>query len=156
MAITSAMALSYKAELAQAIHNHTVTTGDVFKVALIKSGMAGTYGKTTSNYSDVTGNSDEVASGNGYTTGGFSLTAAQNVTPLAGTTGAYWSFTVNPSWVGSGAGFSCAGAILYNSSKANRAVGVIDFGGTVSIGVSVTLSIALPANAEGSSICQIN
>jgi hypothetical protein len=56
-------------------HTGTITTatitftGDVFKIALIKVSPTGTYGAASVNYSDITGNSDEV-SGTGYTATG--------------------------------------------------------------------------------------
>jgi hypothetical protein len=52
-------------------------TPDVFKMALVKATPTGTYGAATTNYSNLTGNSDEV-SGTGYTAGGTTLT---NVAP---------------------------------------------------------------------------
>ena len=41
-------------------------TGDTFNIALIKVAPTGTYGAASTNYTDITGNSDEV-SGTGYT-----------------------------------------------------------------------------------------
>ena len=66
MAITTAMCTSFKSELLGGTHDLDT---DSIKIALIKSSMAGTYNATTTNYSDVTGNSDE-ATGTNYTTGG--------------------------------------------------------------------------------------
>ena len=70
MAITQAMCTSFKQEILQGIHNFTngsgggttttTGTGNTFKIALIKSSPTGTYGAASTNYSDVTGNSDEV------------------------------------------------------------------------------------------------
>ena len=56
MAITTAMCTSFKSELLGGTHDLDTHT---LKLALIKSGMSGTYGAATANYSDVTGNSDE-------------------------------------------------------------------------------------------------
>ncbi len=149
---TTAFPTSAKAELAQAIHNYTTTTGNVFKVALGKTSPAGTYGAATVNYSDLTGNSDEVANGSGYTTGGFAWTAAQNTTPLTSGTTAYWSWSVNPSWTS--ATFSTVGCIAYNSSASNKAVYVGDFGGTQSVSAG-TLTLVLPTNGVSTSILRI-
>ena len=153
--ITTAMAVSFKSECMQALQNLTTTTGNVYKVALIKVGPAGTYNKASTNYSNITGNSDEVANSNGYLTLGFAWTAAQNTTPQVGTTGAFASWSVNPSWTGTGAGFSTTGCMIYNSTNGSRAVSVHDFGGTQSI-TTGTLTLTLPANGEGTSILQIN
>jgi hypothetical protein len=151
--ITTAMPTSFKSELPQAIHNFTITTGNVFKIALAKVGVAGTYGAATTNYSDLTGSSDEVASGGGYTTGGFAWTAAQNITPLNSGTGAYWQWSVNPSWTS--ATFSTIGCIIYNSSASNRAVYVGSFGGTQTV-TAGTLTLVQPTNGVGTSLLQIN
>jgi hypothetical protein len=131
-------------------------SGDLFKVALIKSGMAGTYSSASTNYSNVTGNSDEVT-GAGYTAGGFAWTGAQNITPQVSGAGAYWSWSVNPSWTS--ASFSCAGMMIYNtayrSGTNNRAVSVHDFGGTQTV-ASGTFTVILPTNALGTAILQIS
>lgn len=67
---TTAMPTSFKVELATKLHDFTITTGNDYKVALGIPSPTGTYGAATTNYSNLTGNSDEVASGGGYTTGG--------------------------------------------------------------------------------------
>lgn len=152
MAITTAFPTSFKAELPQALHDFTTTTGDVFKVALIKVGPAGTYGAASTNYSNITGNSDEVT-GTGYSAGGFAFTAAQNITPAASGTAAIWSWSVNPSWTT--ATFSTTGCMFYNTSNANAAVYVGDFGGTQSVSAG-TFTIVLPANTVGNAILQIS
>lgn len=152
MAFTTAMPTSFKAELPQALHNFTTTTGNVFKVALGKVGVAGTYGAATTNYSDLTGNSDEVSSGGGYTTGGFAWTAAQNTTPSSSGTTAFWSWSTNPSWTS--ASFSTTGCIIYNSSASNRAVYVGSFGGTQTV-TSGTLTLVLPTNDASNAILRI-
>lgn len=149
---TTAFPTSFKGELPQALHNFTTTTGNVFKMALVKVSPTGTYGATTTNYSDLTGNSDET-SGTGYSAGGFAWTAAQNTTPATSGTGAYWSWSVNPSWTS--ASFSATGCIIYNSSASNRAVYVGSFGGTQTV-TSGTFTVVLPTNAVSTSILQIN
>lgn len=150
---TTAMPTSFKGELPQAIHNFTITTGHVFKVALGRVAPTGTYGAATVNYSDLTGNSDEVASGGGYTTGGFAWTAAQNLTPSTSGTGAFWQWSVNPNWTS--ATFSTVGCLLYNSSASNKAVYVGSFGGTESV-VAGTLTLVQPTNGVGTSLLQLN
>lgn len=149
---TTAMCTSFKGELPQAIHNFTTTTGNVFKLALVKTSPTGTYGAATTNYSNLTGNSDEVANGGGYTTAGFAWTAGQNTTPATSGTGAYWSWSTNPSWTS--ATFSTTGGIIYNSSQSNKSVAVFDFGGTQTVSAG-TLTLVLPTNGSGTSILQI-
>lgn len=150
--ITTAMTNSFRSELAQAVHNFTATTGNVFKNALFKVGVAGTYAKGSVNYSDITGNTDEVANGSGYTTGGFAWTAAQNTTPTITNNVATWTWTVNPNWTS--ASFSTIGCMIYNSSASNKAVSVHDFGGTQTV-TAGTLTLVLPTNNDTSAILRL-
>jgi len=149
---TTAPPTSFKVELPQGIHNFTASTGNVFKVALGVASPTGTYGAATTNYSNLTGNSDEVT-GAGYTAGGFAWTAAQNITPASTGTQAYWQWSVNPSWTS--ATFSTSGCIIYNTSAGNRAVYVGSFGGIQTV-TSGTLTLLQPTNGAGTSLLQIN
>lgn len=151
--VTTAFPTSFKGELPQAFHNFTITTGNVFKFALIKVGPAGTYGAASVNYSDITGNTDEVPNGSGYTTLGFAWTAAQNLTPAISGTGAYWQWSVNANWTA--ASFSTIGGMIYNSSSSNKAVYVGSFGGTQTV-TSGTLTLVQPSNGVGTSLLQLN
>jgi len=135
MATTTTVCTSFKKEILEGVHEST----DTYKIALIKASASGTYGAGTTNYSNLTGNSDEVANGNGYTTGGATLSGFSTGTD--GTT-AYLDFTSDPSWASST--FSTTGAIIYNSSQSNKAVCVLDFGGTFSPS-NGTFTITFPA-----------
>lgn len=150
---TTAVPTSFKGELPQAIHNFTITTGHVFKAALGIATPAGTYNAATTNYSSLTGASDEVPNGSGYTTGGFAWTAAQNITPATSGTGAFWQWSINPSWTS--ASFSTSGCIIYNSSASNKAVYVGSFGGTQTV-AGGTLTLLQPTNGVGTSLLQLN
>ena len=123
MAISQAMCTSFKKELMTATHDFTTTTGNVFKIALFRAtaSIAGTYGAATTNYSEMTGDSDE-ATGTGYTAGGNSLT---NVTPTSSGTTAYTDFA-DTTW--STATITASGALIYNSSASDASVAVLDFG----------------------------
>ena len=120
MAITTALCNTFKQELLGGIHDLDT---DVIKLALIKATPTGSYGAGTTNYSDVTGNADE-ASGTGYTAGGQALDSA--TITLSGST----AFVDFADEVIVTATVSADGCIIYNSSKSNRAIAVIDFGGT--------------------------
>ncbi len=150
MTVTTAMPTSFKVELPQALHSFVITTGNVFKIALIIPSPAGTYGAASTNYSNLT--VDEVANGSGYTTGGFAWTAAQNITPTATGTTAFWQWSVNPSW--SAATFSTIGCMIYNSSSGNRAVYTGDFGGTISVAAG-TLTLVQPSNTATTALLRI-
>jgi len=144
MAITTAMCTSFKQELLGGIHDLDT---DVLKLALIKDTPSGTYGAATTNYSDVTGNSDE-ASGTNYTTGGQALDGATISTD--GTT-AIVDFTDE---VFADVTVSADGCIIYNSSQGNKAICVIDFGGTVSA-TAGDLTIEFPAADASNAVIRI-
>ena len=144
MAITTAMCTSFKQELLGAVHDMDTHT---LKLALIKSGMSGTYGAATTNYSDVTGNSDE-ASGTNYSAGGNNLDSA--AIAVSGTT-AHVDFADE---VFSNVTTSAAGCIIYNSSASNKAICVIDFGGTVSA-TAGDLTIEFPAAGASTAVIRI-
>lgn len=149
---TTAMPTSFKQELAQGLHNFTITTGNDFKVALGKGTVTGTYDATTTNYSTLTGNSDEVPNGSGYTTGGYDFTAANNITPTTSGTTAFWQWNVNPSWTS--ATFSTSGCIIYNATNGNRAVYVGSFGGSQSV-TAGTLTLVMPTNDSTHALLRI-
>jgi len=126
MAITTAMCNSFKEELFGGVHDldsrfHLVP--DVIKIALIKASPSGTYGAGTTNYSNVTANTDE-ATGTNYTATGNTLTGT--VISLDGST-AIIDFA-DTTWAS--ATVSADGCIIYNSTRNNRAIAVIDFGGS--------------------------
>ena len=144
MAITTAMCTSFKGELLGGTHDLDTHT---LKIALIKASPSGTYGAATTNYSDVTGNSDE-ASGSNYTTGGQNLDGATIST--TGTT-AIVDFTDE---VFTNVTTSADGCIIYNSSASNKAICVIDFGGTVSA-TAGDLTIQFPTADASNAVIRI-
>lgn len=144
MAITTAMCNSFKQELLGGVHDLDT---DVLKLALIKATPSGTYNASTTNYSDVTGNSDE-ASGTGYSAGGQTLDSA--AISLSGST-AIVDFADE---VFSTVTLSTDGCIIYNTSQGNKAICVIDFGGTVSA-VAGNLTIQFPVADASNAIVRI-
>ena len=147
---STAMPTSYKAELAQALHNHTAITGHDFKCALGVASPVGTFDATTTNYSNL--GADELAATGGYTTGGFDFTAANNTTPLGSAGTAYWQWGINPSWTS--ATFSTSGCLIYNATSGNRAVYVGSFGGAQTVS-SGTLTLVMPTNGTTTSLLRI-
>jgi hypothetical protein len=144
MAITTAMCTSFKSELLGGTHDLDT---DSLKIALIKASPSGTYGAATTNYSDVTGNSDE-SSGTNYTAGGQVLDGATISTD--GTT-AIVDFTDE---VFSNVTTSADGCIIYNAGQSNKAIAVIDFGGTVSA-TSGDLTIQFPTADASNAVIRI-
>ena len=148
---TTAMPTSFKVEILKAVHNFSNPGGNTFKIALGKAtaSITGTYGAATTSYTDLTGNSDELANGNGYTTGGNTLTS---VTPVADSTTAVCDFD-NTTW--SAATFTTSGAIIYNDSAAgDPACAVLNFGGDQQVS-SGDFTIQFPAAAAATAIIRI-
>ena len=148
--LTSALCTSFKVELLEGDQDFT-NGADAYKVALFKANasITGTYDATTTNYSDMTGNSDELAAGGGYSTGGFALT---NVNPTSTGTTAFTDFSANASW--SSATFTTRGCLIYNTSDSNSAVAVIDFGADYSV-AGGTFEIQWPAADSSNAIIRI-
>ena len=144
MAITTAMCNSFKQELLGGVHDLDT---DTIKIALIKDTPSGTYGAATTNYSNVTVNTDE-ATGTNYTTGGNTLGSA--VITLDGST-AIVDFA-DTTWAS--ATVSADGCIIYNASQTNRAIAVIDFGGTKT-STNGDFTIEFPAADASNAIVRI-
>jgi hypothetical protein len=105
---------SFKVELFQAIHDFTTGSGDTFKIALYTS--AANLGASTTTYSTT----NEII-GAGYIPGGVFLV---NVSPtLIGSTAVidFDNVTYGPVTI------TYRQMLLYNSTKANRAVAVFTF-----------------------------
>ena len=140
MAITQGFCTSFKTELLSGTHNFAAA-GDTFKVALYTS--TATIDATTTVYSTT----NEVA-GAGYVAGG--ATVAGQAVASSGVT-AYVDFT-DPSWAAST--ITARGALLYNSTDANKAVAAWDFGSDKTTSAS-TFSIILPAADSSNAIIRI-
>lgn len=127
MASIQTQTTSFKAECWQAVHDLLT---DTLMIALYDSGA--TLGETTTVY--VSGNE---VTGAGYVAGGQALTGVSVNT--SGAT-AYCSFD-NPSWVGQ---LTARYALLYNASKSNKSIAVLDFGADKTS--ASTFTVTLPAN----------
>lgn len=138
MAITQAMCSSFKSELLGGVHDLDT---DTIKLALFTS--AATLGATTTAYSTT----NEVV-GAGYTAGGNTLTSP--VISLDGTT-AIVDFA-DTTWAS--ATITARGAVVYNASKANRAIAVLDFGSDKT-STSGDFTVSFPAAAAATAIIRI-
>lgn len=145
MAITTAMCNSFKEELLGGVHDLDT---DTLKIALIKETPTGTYDANTTNYSDVTGNSDE-AVGTNYTAGGQALDTA--TITLSGST----AFVDFADEVFTDLTISADGAIIYNSSQADKAIAVFDFGGTVTA-TSGDFTVVFPTADSSNAVIRIS
>jgi hypothetical protein len=110
--ITAGLTNSFKEQLLLGVHDLSL---DVIKIALYTS--AAELGPDTTAYTAI----GEV-SGIGYTATGEILTGAV-VTRTGGI--AYVSFD-DPAW--NAATFTTRGALIYNFSKSNKSIGVLNFG----------------------------
>ena len=145
MAITTAMCNSFKEELLGGIHDLDT---DTLKVALIKASPTGTYGAATTNYSDLTGGTDE-AVGTNYTAGGQELDSA--TITLSGNT----AFVDFADEVFTNLTISADGAIIYNASQGNKAIATFDFGGTVT-STSGDFTIVFPTADSTNAVIRIS
>ena len=112
--ITQAMCTSFKVDLFGGVQDLDT---DTIKMALYTSAAsldAATTAYTTSN--------EVSSSGTNYTAGGNTLTSP--VITSSGTT-AYVDFA-DTTWAN--ATFTARGALIYNASKSNKAIAVLDFG----------------------------
>ena len=142
MAITQALTTSFKSEILQGVHNLAAVGGDTFKIALY-SASANIDSSTT-----VYTTSGEVT-GTGYAAGGTVLT---NLGVTSSGTLAYSSWS-DVTWASST--ITAAGALIYNASKGNRAVAVLNFGGSYSTSGS-PFTVTFPANTSTTAVVIIN
>lgn len=124
--IVQTQTTSFKAELYTGIHDLTT---DVLKIALYTASAS--LGEGTTVYSSA----NEVT-GSGYVAGGAVMTG---VTVNSSGYTAYVGF----SNVVFGAAVTARCALIYNSSKSNRAIAVLDFG---SDKTSTNFTIVMPGN----------
>jgi hypothetical protein len=134
MAIVQTQTTSFKAELYQGIHDLTT---DVIKIALYTANAD--LNETTTVYSTALVG-QVVASG--YTQGGSQLT------PITVSTSGYTAYVSFPnvSWA---ATITARCALIYNSSKGNKSVAVLDFG---SDKTSTNFTITMPVNGPTTSL----
>ena len=149
MAISSAVCSSFKKELFQGYHDFDAngSGGDTFKLALFTDQAS--LGAATTDYA----NTNEVANGNGYSTGGNTLvnTGVGLTSTTAFTDFSDTSFT--------SASFTANGCLIYNTqanggSNTTEAVCVVAFGGNKTVS-SGTFTIQFPANDSSSAILRL-
>lgn len=132
------MVTSFKAEILGGVQDLDT---DVIKIALYTS--AASLDATTTVYTT----SSEVV-GTGYTAGGNTL--ASPTISTSGTT-AYVDFA-DSSWTT--ATITARGALIYNSSKADRAIAVLDFGSDKT-STAGTFTVQMPANNATDALIRI-
>jgi hypothetical protein len=139
MSLQQTLTTSFKQQILQAEQN--IAT-DTLKLALY-TGLA-TLGPSTTIYTT----SYEVV-GTGYTAGGNTLTG---VTISTASNGVVYVDFANSAW--NPAAFTCRGALIYNVSKNNKSVAVLDFGSDKTCQTSFT--VQMPENTSTSALLRFN
>ena len=142
MAISQAMATSFKVEILGGDFDFSSGTADTFKIALFTS--AATLGAATTAYATT----NEVT-GTGYVAGGNTLTISQVVTS-SGTT-AFLDFA-DTTWTS--ATITARGALIYKSGGGDPAIAVLDFGSDKS-STAGDFTIVFPAADASNAIIRI-
>ena len=134
--ISQTLTTSFKEQLFLAVHDFST---DTFNIALYAA--SANLGATTTVYT-ATGE----VTGSGYVAGGIALTGT--TVTVSGTTAfvdfatAVFSATV-----------TARGALIYNVSKGNKAVAVLDFGADKTS--TATLTVTMPANTSTSALIRL-
>ena len=137
--ITQALTSSFKSELLQGIHNLAT---DTFYLALYTPSAS--IDSTTTVYTTL-----GETSGTGYTAGGQLLTNLG--VSLSGTIAyANWA---NETWANST--ITASGGLIYNASKGNRSVAVLNFGGAYST-TNAPFTVSFPPNTSTTATVIIN
>jgi hypothetical protein len=142
MAISQAMATSFKVEILGGDFDFSSGTSQSFKIALYTN--SATLGATTTAYSAT----NEV-SGTGYSAGGETLSITQ-VPTSTGTT-AFLDFG-NATW--STSTITARGALMYKVGSGNPAIAVLDFGSDKT-STAGDFTIVFPASDSSNAIIRI-
>lgn len=135
MSLSQTLTTSFKQQLLQGVHDFDT---DTFKVALYTA--SADLNAITTVYT-ATGE----VSGTGYTAGGDATTTSVSVTD----TTAFVNFS-NVVWT---AALTARGALIYNSSKSNKAVAILDFGADKTS--VTTFTVAMPTNSSTSALIRL-
>lgn len=139
MAISAAVCDSYTQEVLSGTH----TSAHTYKIALYTS--TATLNAATTAYSAT----NEVV-GTGYTAGGATLSGFST---SLDTGVAILDFTTDPTWPAST--ITARGALIYNSSAANKAVCVLDFGADIT-STNGTFTVTFPAPAAATGLVRLS
>lgn len=144
MAISQAMCTSFKVDLLNGEMDFSSDTSQVFKIALYTS--SATLSAATTAYSTT----NEVANGDGYTTGGETLTISTN--PTSSGTTAYLDFS-DVTWGDST--ITARGALVYKADGVgDPAIAVLDFGSD-KISTSGDFTIQFPTADASNAIIRV-
>jgi alpha-D-ribose 1-methylphosphonate 5-phosphate C-P lyase len=133
MPIQQGLTNSFKQEMLQAGQNLAT---DTLRMALYTA--FSDIGPLTTVYTT----SNELPTGSGYTAGGVQVTGATITTDVQ--TGTVFVDFNNVSWPG--ANFTARGALIYNVTRSNKTVAVLDFGSDKTFS-AVSNAVVMPVNS---------
>lgn len=139
MTIYQGLTTSFKVDILEGKQN---IASDTLKMSLYTAYAS--LGPDTTAYT-----SDNEINGTGYTAGGQTLS---NVTINSGSNTVYVSFD-NVVW--NPAQFTTRGALIYNSTKSNASIAVLDFGADKIQTGNNTFTVTLPPDTESSALIRI-
>ena len=143
MAISQTLTDAFLQDCLDGGHN-LGTSGNTLKIALYTSSAS--LGATTATYTT----SNEV-SGTGYTAGGATL-SSQAVAYDSTNQVAYFD-AADPAWTT--ATITARGAMIYNNSKSNASIAILDFGSDYT-STAGTFTVQLPSAAYNTAIIRIS
>ena len=138
MSLSQTLTTSFKQQLLQGVHNFDT---DTFKVALYTA--VADLNDTTTAYNVAT--AGQVANTGDYSAGGATTATSVSVTGTV----AFVNFG-NVSWT---AALTARGALIYNSSKSDKAVAVLDFGADKTS--VTTFTVTMPANTSTTALIRL-
>lgn len=141
MTIRQGLTTSFKLDMVNGRQN---IASDALKIALYTA--FADINENTTAYSS----SNEI-SGTGYTAGGQALS---NVTIDSTSNGIVYVSFSNPVW--NPAQFTARGALIYNTTKSNASIAVLDFGSDKMQAGNNTFTITLPPDTASSALIRIN
>lgn len=137
MSIQQGQTLSFRSDIVQGGQNLAT---DTLKMALYTA-------YATLNPNTAVYDSSNEVTGTGYTAGGNVITGVTIATDTASNT-VYINFD-NVSWPG--AAFTARGALIYNSSKSNKSIAVLDFGSD-KLFTSTSNIVTMPVNSASTAL----
>jgi hypothetical protein len=141
MTIRQGLTTSFKLDMVNGRQN---VASDALKMALYTA--FADINENTTVYS-----SDNEISGTGYTAGGQALS---NVTVNSTSNGIVYVSFSNPVW--DPAQFTARGALIYNTTRSNASIAVLDFGSDKTQAGNNTFTVTLPPDTASSALIRIN
>ncbi len=141
MTIRQGLTTSFKLDMVNGRQN---VASDALKIALYTA--FADINENTTAYSAT----NEIT-GTGYTAGGQALS---NVTVSSTSDGIVYVSFSNPTW--NPAQFTARGALIYNTTRSNASIAVLDFGSDKTQAGNNTFTVALPPDTASSALIRIN